>query len=147
MRRVRVRACLACPPLPPSPLSPCVRTFTSLHPRFRFRFCFRLRFRIHSLTDARTDYPRTLRTWDRRLKANLRQEVMAAQYPALREPATYRPFVRKWEYLFAYAGAGFAKGYITCHMLTFVRAVRVRSALASLPRSRSPRLCPLPPLL
>ena len=48
---------------------------------------------------------------------------MARQYPALRDAATYAAFLRKWEYLFAYAGAGFAKGYITCHMLTFVRAV------------------------
>ena len=89
---------------------------------------------------ARADYPRTLRTWDRRLKANLKQDVMAAQYPALREPATYRSFVRKWEYLFAYAGAGFAKGYITCHMLTFVRAVRDFPSL----RSPFPRF-PVPP--
>ena len=27
------------------------------------------------------------------------------------------------EYLFAYASAGFAKGYVTCHMLTFIRQV------------------------
>lgn len=72
---------------------------------------------------APTDYPRTLRTWDRRLKANLRRETMVQRYPALKDDATYRAFLRKWEYLFAYAGAGFAKGYITCHMLTFVRAV------------------------
>lgn len=60
---------------------------------------------------------------------------MAAQYPALRDPATYQSFVRKWEYLFAYAGAGFAKGYITCHMLTFVRAVSVNVTV----------FCPPPP--
>ena len=86
---------------------------------------------------ARADYPRTLRTWDRRLKANLKQDVMAAQYLALRDDATYGAFVRKWEYLFAYAGAGFAKGYITCHMLTFVRAVRDSPSLRS-PFPRSP---------
>jgi cyclopropane-fatty-acyl-phospholipid synthase len=33
-------------------------------------------------------------------------------------------FKRKWEYLFSYAAAGFAKGYITNHMLTFIREVR-----------------------
>ena len=48
---------------------------------------------------------------------------MARRYPALADGATYAAFLRKWEYLFAYAGAGFAKGYITCHMLTLVRAV------------------------
>ncbi|TRM59535.1 CFS1-like protein [Schizophyllum amplum] len=41
--------------------------------------------------------------------------------PDLTSPAQYEVFKRKWEYLFAYAGAGFAKGYITCHMLTFIR--------------------------
>ena len=52
---------------------------------------------------------------------------MVERYPALKDDATYLSFLRKWEYLFAYAGAGFAKGYITCHMLTFVRAVSVFS--------------------
>lgn len=69
------------------------------------------------------DYPRTLRTWGRRLEQNLRQEVMAQTHPALKDPAEFAAFKRKWEYLFAYAGAGFSKGYITCHMLTFIRAV------------------------
>ncbi|KAI0808152.1 cyclopropane-fatty-acyl-phospholipid synthase [Fomes fomentarius] len=86
------------------------------------------RFTLEAVENHAPHYPRTLRTWDRRLKANLRQDVMAAQYPALRDPATYQSFVRKWEYLFAYAGAGFAKGYITCHMLTFVRASDVTVA-------------------
>ncbi|KAI0357092.1 cyclopropane-fatty-acyl-phospholipid synthase [Trametes cingulata] len=80
------------------------------------------RFTLEAVENHAPHYPRTLRTWDRRLKANLSQEVMAQQYPALRDRATYTSFLRKWEYLFAYAGAGFAKGYITCHMLTFVRA-------------------------
>ena len=30
---------------------------------------------------------------------------------------------RKWRYLFTYASAGFAKGWITCHMITFIRWV------------------------
>ncbi|KAI0366500.1 cyclopropane-fatty-acyl-phospholipid synthase [Pilatotrama ljubarskyi] len=80
------------------------------------------RFTLEAVENHAPHYPRTLRTWDQRLKANLSQEVMAQQYPALRDRATYASFLRKWEYLFAYAGAGFAKGYITCHMLTFVRA-------------------------
>lgn len=73
--------------------------------------------------NIRKDYPRTLRTWGRRLERNLRQEAMVQSHPALRDPAEYTAFKRKWEYLFAYAGAGFSKGYITCHMLTFIRAV------------------------
>ncbi|KAI0776930.1 cyclopropane-fatty-acyl-phospholipid synthase [Trametes elegans] len=80
------------------------------------------RFTLEAVENHAPHYPRTLRTWDRRLKARLSQETMAGQYPALRDRATYGAFLRKWEYLFAYAGAGFAKGYITCHMLTFVRA-------------------------
>ena len=70
------------------------------------------------------DYPRTLREWGRRLKANLTQEIIAKDYPNLRERSEFDIFTRKWQYLFAYAAAGFAKGYITCHMLTFIREVR-----------------------
>ncbi|KAH9895744.1 cyclopropane-fatty-acyl-phospholipid synthase [Cubamyces lactineus] len=86
------------------------------------------RFTLEGVENHAPHYPRTLRTWDRRLKANLSQETMARQYPALRDRATYGAFLRKWGYLFAYAGAGFAKGYITCHMLTFVRASDVTVA-------------------
>jgi cyclopropane-fatty-acyl-phospholipid synthase len=71
------------------------------------------------------DYPRTLREWGRRLEANLTQDLVAKDYPSLRNRADYEAFKRKWEYLFAYAGAGFAKGYITCHMLTFIRQVSI----------------------
>jgi len=73
-----------------------------------------------------TDYPRTLREWGRRLEANVRQELIVKDYPALIDFAEYETFKRKWQYLFAYAGAGFAKGYITCHMLTFTRPVSNR---------------------
>lgn len=79
------------------------------------------------------DYPRTLRTWGRRLEANLKQEAMAKTHPQLRNDSEFQIFKRKWEYLFAYAGAGFMKGYITCHMLTFIRPVR-------LPPCRPPHL-------
>ena len=51
--------------------------------------------------------------------------MISHDYPALRDRADYDAFKRKWHYLFAYAGAGFAKGYITCHMLTFIRHVRL----------------------
>lgn len=76
-----------------------------------------------------TDYPRTLREWGRRLEQNLTQDLISKDYPALRDRADYEAFKRKWQYLFAYAGAGFAKGYITCHMLTFIRQVSTRAYL------------------
>lgn len=62
------------------------------------------------------------------------------QYPALADDATYGSFIRKWEYLFAYAGAGFAKGYITCHMLTLVRAVSPLPLRCDAPCCASPLL-------
>jgi cyclopropane-fatty-acyl-phospholipid synthase len=55
----------------------------------------------------------------------LTQDLISKDCPALRDPADYQAFKRKWQYLFAYAGAGFAKGYITSHMLTFIRQVRI----------------------
>ena len=71
------------------------------------------------------DYPRTLREWGRRLEANLSQDLIAKDYPNLKDRADYEAFKRKWHYQFAYAGAGFVQGYITCHMLTFIRDVGV----------------------
>ncbi|KAH9849100.1 cyclopropane-fatty-acyl-phospholipid synthase [Lenzites betulinus] len=88
------------------------------------------RFTLEGVENHASHYPRTLRTWSRRLLAHAPelQDALAARYPALRARATYGEFLRKWEYLFAYAGAGFAKGYITCHMLTFVRSSDVMDA-------------------
>ncbi|KAF8803927.1 cyclopropane-fatty-acyl-phospholipid synthase [Phlegmacium glaucopus] len=79
------------------------------------------RFTLESVENHAAHYPRTLREWGRRLEANLTQETIAKDYPALRDHSDYAAFKRKWQYLFAYAGAGFSKGYITCHMLTFIR--------------------------
>ena len=81
------------------------------------------------------DYPRTLRTWGRRMEENLTQKAMSRTHPALGSNSEFRTFKRKWEYLFAYAGAGFTKGYITCHMLTFIRPVGTKLFLpfANLP--------------
>ena len=77
------------------------------------------------LLTLRADYPRTLREWDRRLDSNLTQDLVAKDFPSLaNNPGDFDAFKRKWRYLFAYAGAGFARGYITCHMWTFVRGVR-----------------------
>lgn len=82
------------------------------------------RFTLEGVENHAAHYPRTLREWGRRLEANMTQDIISREYPALRERADYDTFMRKWQYLFAYAGAGFAKGYITCHMLTFIRQVR-----------------------
>lgn len=79
------------------------------------------RFTLESVENHAAHYPRTLREWGRRLDKNLSQATIAREYPALLERANYEAFKKKWHYLFAYAGAGFAKGYITCHMLTFIR--------------------------
>ncbi|EGO01472.1 hypothetical protein SERLA73DRAFT_131752 [Serpula lacrymans var. lacrymans S7.3] len=80
------------------------------------------RFTLEGVENHAAHYPRTLREWGRRLEANISQDSIVKDYPALRDRAEFEVFKRKWQYLFAYAGAGFAKGYITCHMLTFIRA-------------------------
>lgn len=80
------------------------------------------RFTLEGVENHAAHYPRTLRTWGRRLNENLRQEVISATHPALLDPVEYAVFKRKWEYLFVYAAEGFTGGYITCHMLTFIRA-------------------------
>ncbi|KAF9782351.1 Mycolic acid cyclopropane synthetase-domain-containing protein [Thelephora terrestris] len=79
------------------------------------------RFSVQSVENHGAHYPRTLREWSRRLEANVTADTMAKRYPGLRDPAAFETFRRKWGYLFAYAGAGFAKGYISCHMLTFYK--------------------------
>ncbi|KAI0346935.1 cyclopropane fatty acid synthase [Trametopsis cervina] len=85
------------------------------------------RFTLEGVENHAAHYPRTLRSWDRRLKENLKQDVIAKSYPSLSNPYEYAIFKRKWEYFFAYAGEGFIKGYITCHMLTFIRTNDVSS--------------------
>ncbi|PPQ68356.1 hypothetical protein CVT26_005919 [Gymnopilus dilepis] len=82
------------------------------------------RFTVEGVENHAAHYPRTLREWGRRLDANLTADMIMKDYPALRDPQEYAAFKRKWHYLFAYAGAGFSKGYITCHMITFIREVR-----------------------
>jgi cyclopropane-fatty-acyl-phospholipid synthase len=70
------------------------------------------------------DYARTLREWNRRLDANLTQELLAADFPSIGvDRAAFEAFMRKWRYFFAYAGSGFVRGYISCHMLSFIREV------------------------
>ncbi|KAF9645341.1 cyclopropane fatty acid synthase [Thelephora ganbajun] len=79
------------------------------------------RFSVQFVENHGAHYPRTLREWSRRLEANVTMDTMAKRYPGLRDPTAFETFKRKWRYLFAYAGAGFAKGYISCHMITFYK--------------------------
>ncbi|KAJ8514887.1 hypothetical protein ONZ45_g7617 [Pleurotus djamor] len=79
------------------------------------------KFTLEGVENHAAHYPRTLREWSRRLEANLTQDLVMKDYPELRDAKDYEAFKRKWMYLFAYAGAGFAKGYITCHMVTWIR--------------------------
>jgi cyclopropane-fatty-acyl-phospholipid synthase len=82
-----------------------------------------------SVENHAAHYPRTLREWGRRLEKNLTQAAMVKSHPSLSDSANFETFKRKWQYLFAYAGAGFAKGYITCHMISFIRQVCHRPQL------------------
>jgi len=88
------------------------------------------RFSVQFVENHGVHYPRTLREWGRRLESNVTMDTMAKRYPGLRDPAAFESFKRKWRYLFAYAGAGFAKGYISCHMLTFYKVCMVCRELA-----------------
>ncbi|EIN13978.1 cyclopropane fatty acid synthase [Punctularia strigosozonata HHB-11173 SS5] len=95
------------------------------------------RFLLEGIENHAAHYPRTLRTWGRRAAKNLTPAALglspttSKQYIASlpRTQAHYEnkydfdALKRKWEYLFSYAAAGFAKGYITCHMLTFTKNV------------------------
>ncbi|KAK0436060.1 uncharacterized protein EV420DRAFT_1591135, partial [Desarmillaria tabescens] len=78
-------------------------------------------FNLEQVENHAAHYLRTLREWGRRLEKNLTQEMVVKDYPGLNDKQSYESFKRKWMYLFAYAGAGFTKGYITCHMLMFIR--------------------------
>ena len=79
------------------------------------------RFSVQLVENHAAHYPRTLREWGRRLETNVSMDTMAKRYPEIKDPAAFDTFKRKWRYFFAYAGAGFAKGYISCHMLTFYK--------------------------
>lgn len=81
------------------------------------------RFTLEGVENHAAHYPRTLREWDRRFEANVTQDLFVRDYSSTSDrDAEYEIFKRKWRYLFAYASAGFAKGWITCHMITFIRA-------------------------
>ncbi|KZT40775.1 putative cyclopropane fatty acid synthase [Sistotremastrum suecicum HHB10207 ss-3] len=81
------------------------------------------RLELESVENHSSHYPRTLRTWSRRLQINFPQwrDTIIKDRPALEDPAELDAFLRKWRYMFVYAAAGFAKGHITSHMLSWRR--------------------------
>ncbi|KAI0253051.1 cyclopropane fatty acid synthase [Lactifluus subvellereus] len=81
------------------------------------------RFTLEGVENHSSHYARTLREWDNRFVANVTPEVLNNDFPGMTtNPAMFETFCRKWRYLFAYAGAAMAYGYVACHMFTFIRA-------------------------
>ncbi|EIN08529.1 CFS1-like protein [Punctularia strigosozonata HHB-11173 SS5] len=81
---------------------------------------------LHEVMNHGPHYARALREWARRFDANITTEVIEqieADTPEVKvtDPKLWQTFRRKWMWLFAYANAGYVKGYVTCHMLTFTR--------------------------
>jgi cyclopropane-fatty-acyl-phospholipid synthase len=73
------------------------------------------------------DYARTLREWNRRFRLNvpsIEQDIIDGHSDFKGHPQLLEAFKRKWLYLFPSAEAGFASGYLSCHMLVFAREVR-----------------------
>jgi cyclopropane-fatty-acyl-phospholipid synthase len=106
-------------------------------------------FTLQSVENHSKHYPRTLYDWAERLEKNLTKETVMSSNGYLPMPSEvdfdFATFKRKWRYFFAYAGAGFEKGYITNHMLAFSRLVSESLSLCdSIPRrtnGRSDRCC------
>jgi len=65
------------------------------------------RFTLEGVENHAAHYPRTLREWGRRLDANVRQDLIAEDYPSLEDKAEFDTFQRKWKYLFALCGRWF----------------------------------------
>lgn len=86
------------------------------------------RFILDGVENHGSHYGRTLREWGRRFATNVTPDVLVKDFPSIiKDPVTYEAFRRKWRYLFAYADAGLAHGYLTSHMFTFIRTVCHRS--------------------
>ncbi|KDQ55228.1 hypothetical protein JAAARDRAFT_37756 [Jaapia argillacea MUCL 33604] len=81
------------------------------------------RFILETVENHSSHYPRTLRTWSRRLESSFStlRPILVKDFPSLAHADEFEAFQRKWRYFFEYAGTGFEKGWISCHMLTFVR--------------------------
>ncbi|KAI0777608.1 cyclopropane-fatty-acyl-phospholipid synthase [Trametes elegans] len=90
------------------------------------------KFVLHQLEDHGMHYPRTLREWGRRLDASFSDDVVEAlrqRHPELRSDGDLAVFKRKWEYMFAYAEAGFARAYTNLNCWTFTRPENPSSTL------------------
>jgi cyclopropane-fatty-acyl-phospholipid synthase len=62
----------------------------------------------------------------RRLEKNLNDDIiktLEAKHPALKEKKNIQAFIRKWQYMFAYAEVGFARAYTSLPCWTFTRPV------------------------
>ncbi|KAI9448520.1 cyclopropane fatty acid synthase [Lactarius indigo] len=80
------------------------------------------RFVLESVENHGFHCGRTIREWGRRFATNVTPEVLAKDFPSMTtDPVAFEVFRRKWRYLFAYADAGLAHGYLTSHMFTFIR--------------------------
>ncbi|KAJ7062785.1 cyclopropane-fatty-acyl-phospholipid synthase [Mycena amicta] len=80
------------------------------------------RLSVDSVENHTLHYARTLREWNRRFEANVTPMLVPTDSSfATIGTADYEAFKRKWRYLFAYASVGFATGYATSHVFTFVR--------------------------
>ncbi|KAH8985881.1 cyclopropane-fatty-acyl-phospholipid synthase [Lactarius akahatsu] len=79
------------------------------------------RFILEGVENQGFHYGRTIREWGRRFATNATPEVLAKDFPSVTDPVIFEAFRRKWRYLFAYADAGLAHGYLTSHMFTFIR--------------------------
>ncbi|KAJ7683312.1 CFS1-like protein [Mycena rosella] len=84
------------------------------------------RLTLRTVENHGEHYPRTLREWKRRFETNITdsvQEKIIDERPEFADSSLFDVFKRKWLYLFPSAEAGFATGYLSCHMLTFGRDV------------------------
>lgn len=80
------------------------------------------RFILDGVENHGFHYGRTIREWHRRFSTNVTPEILVKDFPSItKDPVTFEAFRRKWRYLFAYAAAGLAHGYLTSHMFTFTR--------------------------
>ncbi|KAF8495089.1 cyclopropane fatty acid synthase [Gautieria morchelliformis] len=82
------------------------------------------RFVVDSVEDHGPHYPRTLREWGRRLEASWNSDLIDAvlkDQPTLKEGDNVNIFKRKWQYMYAYAEAGFARAYTSAYCWTLVR--------------------------
>ncbi|GLB36681.1 putative synthase [Lyophyllum shimeji] len=86
-------------------------------------------FALESVEEHGAHYPRTLREWGRRFQKSWPEiaHKLVQNHPELSEGDNLQILKRKWEYMYVYAEIGFAKGYTSCTMFTWVRPENVSS--------------------